>query len=242
MKTAIVTLGVKDGRGGEGWWDPNPLAVDQVEKLLELSLPTMEAYANRIKADLHVVRDRLWPDRNVRFEKFQFRDLLDRKGYDRVLYLDADVMVNPKAPDIFEQVPPGHLGALNETPIVNGTARKWIGELWDFIGGAPNFWRWDEIYFDTGVLVIDKTLRDFFRDKPPLNLASMRGGDRGYLNLIFQQNRFPFFSLPETFNFRPIVHPGILVPEICSEAFAHIGHFPIQSRIAMMKEIADAWK
>lgn len=94
MKKAIFTLAI-----GE-----NPM--------YRASVASLEAYGKRVGADV-IVSDKLHYPINVNNPKFDaspawseklyITELL--KDYDRVLYLDADMIVTPWARDIFEQYP-----------------------------------------------------------------------------------------------------------------------------------------
>jgi hypothetical protein len=65
-----------------------------------LTGPQMEAYADRVGADYHVINDDHYPHYSLA-NKFRLRTLA--ANYDRALYLDADVWIRPTAPNVFEQ-------------------------------------------------------------------------------------------------------------------------------------------
>ena len=70
---------------------------------------TFQQYANKVNAEFICVtqlkygleiKSRGFSQRYAAwFEKIYMKDLLEK--YDRVLYLDADILINPHAPDIF---------------------------------------------------------------------------------------------------------------------------------------------
>ncbi len=69
----------------------------------------MARYAKRINADFLVVQERKYSlllrgyvngDLPV-YEKFRLADFLEQ--YDRVLYLDSDILITPQARDIFAE-------------------------------------------------------------------------------------------------------------------------------------------
>jgi len=60
--------------------------------------------------------------RNRHLEKFQIHDLL--ADYDRILYVDADVLIHPDAPNIFERVPDQAFGAVDECVGVEAPKRE----------------------------------------------------------------------------------------------------------------------
>ena len=79
--------------------------------MLDISGPSLRAYADRLNADF-VVLD--WPGlpQYPITAKFQIPRVLE--FYERVIYLDADIIVQPAAPDLFEMVAPDEFGIYNE--------------------------------------------------------------------------------------------------------------------------------
>jgi hypothetical protein len=67
----------------------------------------MQEYANNIGADFVVLDGHTqdWPY----YEKFRIQPWV--KAYKRTLFIDADVIVDPNAPNIFDEVPPDLVGA-----------------------------------------------------------------------------------------------------------------------------------
>lgn len=90
-KTAIYTLNI-------------PLRENDI---FQYCMKSIAKYADKVKADFimrtsildHVLSDET-DYKNVIMEKFYIKELL--KYYDRVLYVDADVLIRPDAPNIFE--------------------------------------------------------------------------------------------------------------------------------------------
>lgn len=240
MKTALATLAIENGRDPGALWNPNPYEIGDVFKLCSLSQPTMTHYARRIGADFHIFSQREWPELHLYFAKFQIRHLFDQ--YDRILFVDADVLIRGDAPNIFDVVPYGSLGACNEGPRLGKLGLSWINELWGAAGGVPDGWTWDGVYFNAGVLVVDRTHIPLLQ-KPYKTLERVRYGDQGVLNLYHQQRKFPWFDLPTEFNYMAMCRPNVPLEEICQEAhFAHISAFRIEQRVQMMTQILREWK
>jgi len=96
--------------------------------------PFLDLYAERVGADIVDGRFHDHPEITKRFTQIQLskldtmREALEQ--YDRVLWLDVDVMVRPDAPDIFEVIPDN----------------KWAGREEIAIFMAQNkFWRYEQI-------------------------------------------------------------------------------------------------
>lgn len=92
------------------------------------------------------------------FEKYQVHDLL--ASYDRVLFLDTDILVTPHAPDIFAQVPTGKVGGVFEDfGTEQADRRRIIKEVQQDLGDVG----WTEGYMNSGVFVVSKSHRQAFR-------------------------------------------------------------------------------
>lgn len=86
---------------------------DEGRALLAISGPSMQAYADRIGVD-HVVLD--WPGHPAwpMSAKFAIPRTLDH--YDRVAYVDADVVLRPEAVNLFDLCAADEFGAFDELP------------------------------------------------------------------------------------------------------------------------------
>ena len=140
--------------------------------------------------------------RRIQFEKFQVGELL--KKYDRILYLDSDILVSEDLPDIFKLVPEDSIGCVMEDigPLKwkrdheRTLAQKRLGEI-------PN---WTEGYFNSGVLVLSKMHQPIFSTKWR-NLIGGRWADQTTLNYQVLAHRFPIHPLPIEFNYQPEICP-----------------------------------
>lgn len=132
MKTAVATI-----------------AVGNHQQLHQLTEPRMQEYAASIGAQYFCMRGSF--HRLPHFAKFElFGKLLDR-GFDRVLYVDADVYIRQTAPNIFDTYDSAAASELpHPVPEHVTRATNWIRQRLD-----PN-WPCDR-YFNTGVLVIGHT-------------------------------------------------------------------------------------
>jgi hypothetical protein len=97
--------------------------------------------------------------------------------FERVLYLDADVLVTPAAPDLFELVPPSHLGA--KIDVLQPQMIRCIRKLSDKYGLPPC----DLIegqYFNAGLTLSSRAHLALF-EKPPI-YYSTTFGDQDLVN------------------------------------------------------------
>jgi lipopolysaccharide biosynthesis glycosyltransferase len=86
---------------------------DDFQKMAKITHPTLKAYADRIGADFICV------DKNTcstpHWEKFiNIYKLLIK--YERIIYLDTDLIVRDDCPSLFDIVPEAKIGMFNEMP------------------------------------------------------------------------------------------------------------------------------
>ncbi|MHA1731844.1 MAG: glycosyltransferase [Promethearchaeota archaeon] len=148
MRIAVVTLCI-----GEA-----PLA------FARYSHPTFRRYAERVDAEFVIIDEARVNFRGevsfnpLLFEKYQVGDLLE--VYDRILYLDTDILVTPHAPDIFEQVPEDKVGGVFEDFGMDTEDRRArIRAVQEDLGDVG----WREGFMNSGVFVVSRAHREAFR-------------------------------------------------------------------------------
>jgi lipopolysaccharide biosynthesis glycosyltransferase len=148
MKKAVVTLCI--GEGVSSW--------------IQYTHSPMRKYAERIGADfIHIdtrkVNCSLTTNVNpILFEKYQLYDILET--YDRALYLDSDILITPKAPDIFDSVPDDKIGGVFEDFGMDTIDRQTkIKLVQDKLGDV----KWKKGFMNSGVFVVSKKHRDAFK-------------------------------------------------------------------------------
>lgn len=82
------------------------------QRIAAVTHPSLRAYARRIGAEFLSIDDSTTT--TPHWEKCQLARLLET--YDRILYLDTDLIVRDDCPNLFDVVPPAQLGAFNEAP------------------------------------------------------------------------------------------------------------------------------
>src|SRR5437660_169826 len=117
--------------------------------------PFLEAYAAAVGADLVCIDRSKGLGPTPHFEKYQIRELLG--DYDRVLYVDADVLIVPDSPDLFEIVPLNEFGAYlaSHHSDVHDEAARAIQATLGCLG-------WGREYFNSGVMLVGRAHRDVF--------------------------------------------------------------------------------
>lgn len=129
------------------------------EVVSKMTIPTMQAYAERIGADFIEINEAKLKNQvdnySAYWAKFQLFDHLE--DYDRLIYLDLDTVVRPHCPNLFEMVPEDTFAALYETDYM--TPKHAIDDLETPDGPIP----WDGKYFNVGVMVVSKCHRPAFK-------------------------------------------------------------------------------
>lgn len=163
---------------------------DAYHKIARLTHPTLRAYSERIGADFIVIDESTCS--TPHWEKFRLYDLLGR--YDRVIYLDTDIIVRPDTPDLFDIVPDQALGVFNESPFTPDRSNALVRACEDYDLTVRD---WDGKYFNTGVMVLSRYHRYLFRkpEKETFNFF-----EQSYLNAIIAAEETTIFSLPYRFN------------------------------------------
>ena len=83
-------------------------------ELVSLCIPTIKAYADKIKADLNIITERKFPDWHITYEKAQVYE--SGKSYDWNLVMDTDVLIYPNCPDFTERLPDFVVGLKESYP------------------------------------------------------------------------------------------------------------------------------
>ncbi len=140
-------------------------------KLAEVTLPTIRAYADRMGADVKVL-DAVLPEhagQTGHWAKFAIHGLLD--AYDEALWLDADIVASPRAPDIFEAAG-GALAAYPEGDVVERAGQ--FKEYYRLLRGHALAFGKQIRYFNSGVVVIPREARDIYKvpDLPEIELTT----------------------------------------------------------------------
>lgn len=189
---------------------------EHFHRIAALTHPLLAAYARRIGADfivLHGNSPKPW------LEKFRVSDFLAL--YDRVLFLDTDVIVKPDCPDLFERVPAECFGAW----LASRHNPRFESNIARIQQALPDLgWRGD--YFNSGVMVVSRCHRDAFaktieyQDEYP---------DQTLLNYRVQRLGYPIADIGYRFN-----HTGVasqVADRFASYIIHYAGHGPARASL-----------
>lgn len=172
------------------------LCIGKEYSLGELTHPLLAAYAKKVEADFIVIDSEKLNLGYLHYEKNQIYDLL--ASYDRIIYLDTDVIVSPECPNLFEIVPEEKFGAFlisNHTYFHDGAIKDIQQEL-----GNLN---WERTYFNSGVMVVSQAHRQVFSiDNDILQWVSTKRAfpDQTILNYAVQKLGIEIYDIGYKFN------------------------------------------
>jgi lipopolysaccharide biosynthesis glycosyltransferase len=159
---------------------------EKYERLAEVSHPLLKKYAEKTGSDFIV-----WKDFDGHslpaYKKLDIYGLL--KEYDRVLFIDTDVIIRNDCPNLFELVPETYFGAFNEFPFTD-RHEAMMSMCQD------REWLQKKIYFNSGVFVCSASHRSIFRHGiEPNNFY-----EQTLLNFRLHALAIPFFDIGYKFN------------------------------------------
>lgn len=205
MPSALVTLNL----GNKTVW--------------QLSHPVFQAYAAKHGLDFVVIdqhkvhlRPRWFKPRLGWFlEKLQLKQLLEK--YQRILYLDGDMLIHPNAPAPDAIAPADHLGVVRED--MGPLAWKRVEEIAyaeKALGTLPQ--PPCEGYFNAGFMLISPIHRELF-NIPPKSLSACRWPDQTLFNYRRRSLNLKTQWLEPSFNCLPEFGDAFYQPQKRREAF-----------------------
>lgn len=167
-----------------------------LKEMASLTHPIFQKYADKIGADFHVINQVKYNLGHISYESFQMREFMDY--YDRFIYIDSDVLINPKSPDLFDIVSPSTIGAVYEDI---GQRKKHRHQIMKDIQSRLGPVNWNGRYINNGIMVFDnihKGLFDF--DKNNIFLDKDGGYDLTMINYNIARYRYNTTPLDHRFN------------------------------------------
>jgi len=169
---------------------------------IELTHPIIRKYAERVNADFIVLdeaTDRADATGGIGNGVYQYRIFEHNKlhnHYDRILHLDSDMLILPNCPDIFDIVPPTHVGSIYEDlgsrqpqrVSCMHAAQSQFGQI-----------GWNKNYINTGVFVTSKCHQNIY-EKIDNKYFVDWGTDDIHIGYLINKYNHPVHELPYQFN------------------------------------------
>lgn len=171
---------------------PKKLAVatitigDKFWKMASYTHPLIEGYAEKCGADFIVLDQRKMYEKCglATYERFQLYELFDT--YERIAFIDTDILVSPDSPSVFELTPPGKIGASSEEIYSQSKRDKEVTQ--EILGRVE----WRNVYFNAGMIVLDRSHKELLNPESPGLEEWARGDFRSkHKNLLNDQ---PFIN------------------------------------------------
>jgi len=160
---------------------------DMFRDIAALTHPPIAAYARRVRADFISITH---AEGSPYAAKMRIAELL--WVYERILYLDSDVLVRPECPDLFDLVPADKFGAWLASTVNPGFGPL-IANVQDTLGDIG----WRDGYFNSGVMVVARMHRPAFNKQIDYTDAMQ---DQTLLNYRVQKLGFPIHDIGHRFN------------------------------------------
>lgn len=165
---------------------------------LEQTRPLRAEYASRIGADMVELTDDRWPEFPMA-NKWRLTNVFEA-GYERLLYVDSDVILKADAPDIFQVVPEEAIGLVDELPTIRANGIVQVNYENEFACVAEEYgWTKPDWCPNGGVMVLPRKWASVY--EPPLFISSNRWCIDQYLLAIECERRSaPVHLLDEKWN------------------------------------------
>lgn len=179
---------------------------DESQEHAKLTLPFHRMYAEKWGADFKILDDTSYNKMGFamwNYRTMAFYELFE--SYDRIFYLDSDIVINRNCPNIFETVPPDTIGLVFED---KGSRlkdrRKRIQLVKNEFGGCEH---WTTGFLNGGLYIVSKIHREIFTkvngrlwngpgyDGNHYMYQIMRQGHK-YVDLGYRWNHMSMFSEP----------------------------------------------
>lgn len=171
-------------------------------RMADVTWPNQRTYAKRIGASFHEISLRRYPNATPHWEKLQLRKFLGE--FDRVMWLDCDVVIRADCPNLFEMVPKSMLGAWDESKNGPWNYPSFISRWAALLGiTSPPYPGW---HANTGVMVLSPEHEFLFGDPPGFPGYDLLW-DQGWINFGAALKKTSLMDIGSRFN-HMFIAPG----------------------------------
>jgi len=168
---------------------------DKFEAIFKKTEPYFVAYAEKCDADLIILNDASQVP-TAHWLKFTCYNLL-KKEYDRIAFIDADILIRDDAPSLFDVVPEDEFGIFDEgqfTP--RNICIREVMKVYNVEG-----FKYDgTTYYNTGVFVASRRHRHIFKIVEEIKPLRNSFGEQTFLNMKIMLSGEKVFRLHYNYN------------------------------------------
>ena len=197
------------------------------------TFPPMQSYADHLGAELIVLSGNRCPHWAIE-NKFRVANII--RLFDRTLFLDVDVFVRNDAPNIFDEVPVGCIGVLDELQLFNYAPWAYRYIVMDEVRQSQGMQPAKVTRsFNSGVIVFDREHAELF-DPPKHPLPKHWCAEQNLLTARIEEANTPVYPLERKWNC--LWNADGFMDQHSQAHFVHLnGCNPIQ-RIDLLKQLA----
>lgn len=202
-----------------------------------MTTPFMKLYADKIGANFIHEHSEKKPKYPL-FAKFRVSELLE--DYDRILFLDCDIIVRPDSPDLFSIIPENLFAAFNEgswcTPEEAEARMYLVKKASLFLKENIDDFDFYKQYFNGGVFLVSKVHQPLFKMPDDSSFMSEVTAEQNVLNIRLAKSAFKTRSLPSCFNAMPWKWSNRFIDD---NYFIHFAGLPTSQRTGLMSSCCD---
>jgi len=163
----------------------------------KFTMPVIQEYAESVKADLIYLSE---PsecdigDGRWHYRILSLYDYFDK--YDRILNMDADILINKNCPNLFDIVPYNTIGTVLED---KGSRKVHRRQLIRDVQQQFGYVGWSRSYINTGVFLTSRVHRDIFQ-KIDGNFWTGFGFDDMHLGYQIHKHGYKIYELDYRYN------------------------------------------
>ncbi len=220
----------RDRRGRERRVLASLAVGDGVRQLAAVTVPALEQYADDIGADLCVISRPAVQGASIFHEVFQLERVFEY--YDRVMYIDLDVLVRHESPDLFDLVPDSALGVFIESRFQTRALADFYNQSADYRDSTVGI---PEDCFNNGVMVMSRRHRSLFR-LPESEAERAIESDQSIMIARAARHGFPVFDIGHSFNYMVAMMAEESRAERAGAWMIHYGSIPMPLKIEQARE------
>lgn len=159
---------------------------------------TIINYCKKYNIDFKVVTGQYDTDKKIRLRKFEIVEYFNE--YDRILFLDDTIIINPISPNLFNLVPYNQLGVLFEKEPYFDKFNILKSAL-QYYDVDPNISKNNYIWFNSGVILASKCHLNLFKI-PNKNIIKIGNYlDQSIFNINRYKYNIPAYDIGLSFNY-----------------------------------------